>query len=175
MAETDAKPATAGGAPAKRKWRRNKRYGNKPSAQTPTKFQGGKDELDGNHFDCTGYGQSDRFVKTVKKIANLVGQDYKVGGITHTEVMTQTRIVIPMPVRPQVTIIYGTDGVTEDHRIQTDALDISDYQSAKKLADYQVLNQNKNQNKVYSLVWQQCTESIMHAKIKSHCNYQVIE
>jgi hypothetical protein len=174
MAETDVKPATAGGAPAKKKWRRNKRYGNKPSAQTPTKFQGGKNELDGNHFDCTGYGQLDRFVKIVEKIADLAGQDYKVGDITRTEVMTQTRIVIPMPVRPRVTIIYGTDGIAEDHRIQPDALDISDYQSAKKIADYQVLNQKENRNKVYSLVWQQCTES-MHAKIKSHRDYQVIE
>jgi hypothetical protein len=24
----------------------------------PAKFRGGKEELDGNYFDCTGYGQA---------------------------------------------------------------------------------------------------------------------
>ena len=80
MGETDAKtPKTTGGTP-KKKWnRRNKRHGNKTTrtATQPTKFTGGKEELDGNYFDCTGYGQSDRFVKTVAKIADFVGQDYK--------------------------------------------------------------------------------------------------
>ena len=173
MAEPEAKPpVTTGGAP-KKKWnRKNKRHGTRPTAQA-TKFQGGKEELDGNYFNCTGYGQSDRFVKTVAKIADLVGQDYKGGGITRTEVMTQTAVTIEMPVRPRVTVMYGDDGA-EVRRIQPDTLDVSDYQSAKKLADYQVLNQTENRHKVFSLVWQQCTES-MHAKIKSHRDYQVIE
>ena len=172
MVETDANPPVgSGGAPPKRRNRRSKRHGNRPSAQ-PVKFQGGKEELDGNHFDCTGYGQSDRFVKTVEKIADLVGQEYKGGGVTRTEVMTQTAVNIRMPVRPPTTIVYEDDGITEIRCVGPDALDISDYQSAKKLADYQVLNQNENRNKVYSLVWQQCTES-MHAKIKSHRDYGI--
>jgi hypothetical protein len=153
--------------------KRNKCHGNRPAAQ-PIKFQGGKEELDGHYFDCTGYGQSDRFVKTIAKIADLVGQDYKGGGITRTEVMTHTMVIIPMPVRPQATIVFAADGTTEVSRTPPDSLDVSDYQSAKKLVDYQVLNQNENRHKVYSLVWQQCTES-MHAKIKSHRDYQVIE
>jgi hypothetical protein len=66
------------------------------------KFQGGKEELDGNHFDCTGYGQSDRFMKTEQKIADYIGQEYKSGGITGgTEVMTQTPVNIPLPTRPE--------------------------------------------------------------------------
>jgi hypothetical protein len=67
MAEhADKKPSgTSGGAP-KKKW---------SNSRKPAKFQGGKEELDGNYFDCTGYGQSDRFVKTFAKIADLVGQD----------------------------------------------------------------------------------------------------
>ena len=35
----------------------------------------GKEELDGNHFECIGYGQSDRFVKTVEKIADYISQE----------------------------------------------------------------------------------------------------
>ena len=55
-----------------------------------------------------------------------------------------------------------------------DALDISDYQSDKKTADYKTLHQHENRQKLFSLVWQQCTES-MHAKIKAHREYQTIE
>jgi hypothetical protein len=31
-----------------------------------------------------GTVQSDRFVKTVQKIADYIGQEYKVGGVTRT-------------------------------------------------------------------------------------------
>jgi hypothetical protein len=176
MAEPETKPPATTGGSSKKRWnkKKNKRsYGNRPAEQ-PTKFHGGKEELDGHHFDCTGYGQSDRFVKTIAKIADFVGQDYKGGGITRTEVMTQTKVIIPMPVRPQTTVIMSTDGLTVMSRIPPDSLDISDYQSAKKLIDYQILNQNENRHKVYSLVWQQCTDN-MHAKIKSHRDFPVIE
>jgi hypothetical protein len=56
----------------------------------------------------------------------------------------------------------------------TDPLDISDYQSQKKIVNYQIQNQTENRQKVFSLAWQQCTES-MHAKIKAHREYQAIE
>jgi hypothetical protein len=58
--------------------------------------------------------------------------------------------------------------------VPPDALDISEYQSAKKIVDYQAQNQIDNRQKDFSLVWQQCTESI-HGKIKAHRNYQTIE
>jgi hypothetical protein len=52
----------------------------------------------GNYFDCTDrHGQSDRFMKTVRKIADHIGQEYKGGGITRTEVMTQTGVIIQEP------------------------------------------------------------------------------
>jgi hypothetical protein len=160
MGGQDKKPtSTADVTSSKKKWRgnRKKRHDNKPTLR-PEKFRGGKEELDGNHFDCTGYGQSDRFMKTVEKIADHIGQEYKCGGVTRTEVMTQAAVIIPMPARPK----------------GTDVLDISDYQSAKKIVDYQVQHQTENRQKVFSLVWQQCTES-MHAKIKAHRDYKAIE
>jgi hypothetical protein len=55
------------GQPKETKWEHE-------TAVQMVKFQGGKEELDGNHFDCTGYGQSDRFMKTVQKIADYIGQ-----------------------------------------------------------------------------------------------------
>jgi hypothetical protein len=176
MGEPDKKPpvpsATADGS-FKRNGRRNrkKRHGAKPAVQ-PEKFKGGKEELDGNYFDCTGYGQSDRFMKTVQKIADYIGQEYKSGGVTRTEVMTQTAVTIPLPVRPVSTSVAGADGSVTI--TPPDILDISDYQSAKKIVDYKIQNQTENRQKVFSLVWQQCTES-MHAKIKAHKDYKTVE
>lgn len=155
-----------------RRWgNRKKRNGNKPTVPR-IKFQGGKEELDGNYFDCTGYGQSDRFMKTVQKIADYIGQEYKCGGVTRTEVMTQTPVVIPMPTRPVSISTISADGTVTT--TPPDIMDISDYQSEKKIVDYKVQHQTENQQKVFSLVWQQCTES-MHAKIKAHRDYKAIE
>jgi hypothetical protein len=86
--------------------------------------------------------------------------------------MTQKAVIISLPTRPLATTVY-TEG-KETGRTQPDTLDISGYQSAKKIVDYQLLNQKENRNKVYSLVWQQCIES-MHAKIKSNTEYKEIE
>jgi hypothetical protein len=174
MGENDKKPSPSGGGyyRGKKPWNNSKKkqLGTKPATR-PEKFQGGKEELDGNHFDCTGYGQSDRFVKTVQKIADYIGQEYKCGGVSRTEVMTQGVVTIPLPTRP-----VGTR-TTEDGVVTItppDTLDISDYQSAKKTVDYQILHQQENRQKLFSLVWQQCTEP-MHAKIRAHRDYQAIE
>ena len=111
-------------------------------------------------------------MKTVQKIADYIGQEYKCGGISRTEVMTQKVMAIKMPSRPVATTLMDDNGVVTV--TPPDVLDISDYQSDKKTADYQILHQLENRQKIFSLVWQQCTES-MHAKIKNHREYQTIE
>jgi hypothetical protein len=173
MGENEKKPSQPSGGQHKKKWSHNKKKQYRPeSVARPDKFLGGKEELDGNHFDCTGYGQSDRFVKTVQKIADYIGQEYKCGGISRTEVMTQKATVIPMPARPRGTTLTDVNNVVTT--IPPDVLDISDYQSAKKTVDYQILHQLENRQKLFSLVWQQCTE-LMRAKIKAHREYNTIE
>jgi hypothetical protein len=75
MSEEKKSSAPAAGGPSKKKWNHHKkRHGNKLPVFRPAKFQGGKEELGGNYVDCMGYGQSDRFMKTVQKIANHIGQ-----------------------------------------------------------------------------------------------------
>jgi hypothetical protein len=80
MARPDQKPPAAsstGDTSSKAKWgNQKKRRGNRTAVQ-PVKFTGGKDEMDGNYFDCTEYGQSDRSVKTVQKIADLSARNTK--------------------------------------------------------------------------------------------------
>jgi hypothetical protein len=109
---------------------------------------------------------------TVQKIANYIGQEYKCGGTSRTEVMTQGEVIIPLPTRPVETRTTSTDVVVTTTPL--DALNMSDYQSAKKTVDYQILNQKENRQKLFSLVWQQCTEP-MHVKIRAHCDYQAIK
>jgi hypothetical protein len=174
MSEDNKSSAPTAGGPLKKKWNHHKKcHGNKLPVVRPAKFQGGKEELGGNYFDCTGYGQSDRFMKTVQKIADHIGQEYKGGGINRTEVMTQAAVIIQAPIRPVGVAMTSDSGLTTSV-LPPDALDISNYQSAKKIMDYQVQNQLQNRQKVLSLTWQQRTES-MHAKIKAHREYQVIE
>jgi hypothetical protein len=174
-ADKKTQPSSADGSSAssskRRRGNKKKRNGNKPTVPK-VKFEGGKEELDGNHFDCTGYGQSDKFLKTVQKIADYIEQEYKCGGVTRTEVMTQTPNVIPMPTRPVSISTAAADGTVTIP--PPDILDISDYQSEKKIAGYKIQHQTKNQQKVFSLVRQQCTESIQ-AKIKAHRDYKTIE
>jgi hypothetical protein len=174
MSEEKKSSAPTAGGPFKKKWNHHKkRHGNKLPVVRPEKLQGGKEELGGNYFDCTGYGQSDRFMKTVQKIADHIGQEYKGGGITRKEVMRQATVITQAPIRPVGVAVTSDSGLTTSV-LPPDALDISDYQSAKKIMDYQIQNQLENWQKVFSLVWQQFTES-MHAKIKAHRDYQVIE
>ena len=164
--------ASVPGAPPKKRWDRNKkRHGNHPNKPHVQPFRGGKDKLDGNYFDCTGYGQSNRFMKTVQKIADHIGQEYKSGGITQTEVMAQEHATIPLPIRPTATtVIVGTTITTQP----PDVMDISDYQSEKKIANYKIQSQVENWQKIFSLVWQQCTEA-MHAKVKAHREFKATE
>jgi hypothetical protein len=99
MSEDNKSSAPTAGGPLKKKWNHHKKcHGNKLPVVRPSKFQGGKEELGGNYFDCTGYGQSDRFMKTVQKIADHIGQEYKGGGITRTEVMTLAAVIIQAPI-----------------------------------------------------------------------------
>jgi hypothetical protein len=150
MSEEKKSSAPTAGSPFKKKWNHHKMsHGSKLPVVQPAKFQGRKEELGGNYFECTGYGQSDRFMKTVQKIADHIGQEYKGGGITRTEVMTQAAVIIQAPIRPVGVAVKSDSGL---HVLPPDALNISNYQSAKKIMDYQIQNQLDNRQKVFSPV-----------------------
>ncbi len=175
MGENEKKPSHSNGGYYKKKWNNNKKKQHGAKTATPArsdKFLGGKEELGGNYFDCTGYGQSDRFVKTVQKIADYVGQEYKCGGISRTEVMTQKVVSIPMPIRP-VAITSITAGVTTT--TPPDVLDISDYQSDKKAVDYKILHQKVHETKAAFYRLKQGKDSDQDYQIKFLNTVQVIE
>jgi hypothetical protein len=87
--------------------------------------------------------------------------------------MTQTVVIIQAPTRHIGVSVTSGNGLTTSI-IPPDVLDVSDYQSAKNIVDYQAQNHSENRQKVFWLVRQQCTES-MYAKIKAHHDYQLIE
>ena len=85
------------------------------------------------------------------RTADLVGQSYKNGGTTRTEVIvTQESVPITAPVRPVNTIVLrDTQGVLiSTTPPQVPLVSETSYQSEKKLYDSQILNQNENQNKI---------------------------
>jgi hypothetical protein len=90
-------------------------------------------------------------MKTVQKDVDQIGQEYKGGGITRTEVMNQNSVIIQAPTRP-IGVSVMSENVITTSIIPPDVLHISDYQSAKNLFDYQTQNQSDNRQKVVSRV-----------------------
>ena len=72
------------------------------------KFEGSCEELKGHIFDCSGYDQSDVFVKTQEQIAIYVGRTYTNGGAVMKAVETLEITKVRMPPAPEG---YGTEQV----------------------------------------------------------------
>ncbi len=56
------------------------KYGGAEKKTTTGKFKGSCKELQGHTFDCSDYKQADKYVTTIKRIAEHVGAEYKQGG-----------------------------------------------------------------------------------------------
>ena len=87
--------------------------------------------------------------RTIAEMADYVGQNYKCGGITRGEVESQTKSVITVAPRPALDAVTGL----------ANPLDIVEWTNKRKITDFQVQCQTDNTHKVFSLVWQQCTEA----------------
>ncbi len=147
---------TPGGSP-KKKW--NKK--NKPTEsgnKTTTKLVGGNVLMMNHYFDCTGYGQSDRFIETIGRMAIMVGQEYPYSGITKTEVETQEVILIKEPEEPKNTTTIGVTGI--EITVLPTQIAIQRYFNRVKEYDAMVRHQTNNHHKVYCLAWQQCTKQL---------------
>lgn len=135
----------------RKKW--NKKKGSNDSSSNTvsvTKFTGGKEEMNGNYFDCTGHGNSDKFVKTTDRIA-ILALEFTCGGTTHTEVKTQTVAKYVMPTRPTgvTTTTTNADGVATQVTGPPDPIAVIDYSTAKKTADYEIRHEKENHQQVY--------------------------
>jgi hypothetical protein len=72
----------------------------RPQRQPPTKFRGNCTKLQGCIFDCSDYKQADTFVRTLKRISEYVGAEYKHGGDIQSSIINEMKITIPVPTAP---------------------------------------------------------------------------
>ena len=57
-------------------------------------------DLEGYTFDCSDYKQSNKYVSTIKRIAEYVGPEYKLGGENRSTLENKEQVTIPHPVTP---------------------------------------------------------------------------
>ena len=67
--------------------------------RTP-KFKGNSTDLEGYTFDCSDYKQAEKYVSTIKRIAEYVGAEYKYGGDIRSTLENEVQIKIPHPATP---------------------------------------------------------------------------
>ena len=62
--------------------------------RTP-KFKRNSTDLEGYTFDCSNYKQAEKYVSTIKRIAEYVGAEYKYGGDIRSTLKNEVLITIP--------------------------------------------------------------------------------
>ena len=146
QAQKDNKKDKREGKKSKKKFgNRNKSSGNQ------TTFKGKCEELKGNYFDCGGFRPADQFIVTKEALESYVGTKFDRGGDIQKTVENLERITIPPPME------IADDATTTQTMI------------AKKQIDLYVMRLQQledNIQKLYSVVWGQCTE-LLQAKLEA--------
>ena len=100
--------------------------------------------------------QADKFITAIKRISEHVGTEYKYGGDIRSSIENSTRFAIPLPVVPDDTANSLTRLI------------------ANKKVDLCVNRDrilDENLQKVYSLIFGQCTK-LLKSKLKSSVNWE---
>ena len=118
------------------------------------KFKGNITDLEGYTFDCSDYKQAEKYVSTIKNIAEYVGTEYKYGGDIRITLENEVQITIPQPVNP-----VGDPMPLLESRIFEKEIYI--YMKRRSTLD-------ENVQKRYSLVLGKCTD-LLKSKLK-HSN-----
>ena len=107
------------------------------------KFKVNSIALEGYIFDCSDSKPAENFITAIKRISEHVGTEYKYRGDIHSSIKNSTRFAIPLPVVPADTANALT------RTISSNKIDLYVKRDG-------VLNENLQ--KVYSLIFGQCTE-----------------
>ena len=121
--------------------------------RTP-KFKGNSTDLEGDIFDCSDYKQAEKYVSTIKRIAEYVRAEYKYGSDIRSTLENEARITIPHPVT------HNTDPMPLLYSIIFDK-DIDIYMKRRSTL-------YKNVQKCYSLILGQCTDLLKSKLKQSH-------
>ena len=73
---------------------------NQKSRPVTQKFKGNSSDLEGYIFDCSDSRQADKYITTIKRIAEYVGADFKYGGDIRSSIENSKRFEIPMRTAP---------------------------------------------------------------------------
>ncbi len=134
------------------------KYGGAEKKTTTGKFKRNCEELQGHTFDCSGYKQADKYVTTIKRIAEHVGAEYKQGGDIRSTIENEQKFAIPMPTDP------GDQASNLQKMIFKGEVDA--YIKRKGQLD-------ENIQKAYSLMLGQCTE-LLKSKLKQAGNWATV-
>ena len=126
--------------------------------QAFTKFKGNIPKLEGFIFDCSDNKQADRYVTSMKRIAEHVGTNYHNGGDICSTSEQGRRFNIPKPISPSTT----------NNEVYKMILTkkVNSYVTRDRILD-------ENIQKGYSLVLGQCTE-LLKSKLKTTSNWDII-
>ena len=135
--------------------------------QASTKFKGNCADLQGHIFDCSDNKQADNYVRSVKRISEYVGSEYKSGGDIRSSIVNEQKVTIPVPVTPTYSAAYPRITTQEDRTKEMIFKGkIDAYIKRQTILD-------DNIQKAYSLVLGQCTE-LLQSKLKQNANWQAI-
>ena len=154
---------TPGGRGANDKQKPHTRRGDKefykpPRTTNSPRFKGNSHDLEGYIFDCSDNKQADRFIHTLKRIAEYVGTEYCNGGDISSTIKQSVWFAIPKPLAPSGT----TDEV--EKMILTKKVDA--YVKRDSILD-------KNIQKAYSLMLEHCTE-LLKSKMKMTTDWMTV-
>ena len=137
--------------------KRGPRTQGRPGHRQQQKFEGRCDSLKGFTFDCSDGRQADKYVTTMRKVAEFVGRTYAYGGDIRTTIENEQIYIVPRPKD-----IKGKGASDMDRRILDKQVDEYVKRDAKL---------KENCSGVFSLLLGQCTDH-MRAKLEALDEYE---
>lgn len=141
----------------------NKGRGFRRTTPPETKFEGKTEGLKGHIYDFGTPQQADIYTITTREIAEYAGRTMLYGNdisiaVDKLKMPTIEEPLEPPPIHPATTLSKGQEKIHE-----------------KKLVEYvkRILQLDENVNKVYAIVWGQCTEALRE-KLRGLSNFETI-
>ena len=168
MAESNQQPKRIGSADVgtdgkKKGGPRFSRKAYRNNGPRQPKFEGACDDLKGHIFDCSGYEQSDVFVKTLEQITIYVGRTYSNGGVLSNAIEAMSQPTVKMPDPPTN---YG-DPSKVDHAEKF----VWEQKIKEALRTQDILAKNIQQ--IYSIAIGQSSDAMM-ARLEAHPEFEKV-
>ena len=133
------------------------------------KFVGREEELQDYVYKITSAKNTDGYNKTTKEIARYASTNYKNGGDIKRTVEEESTYTIPIPSKPNNPGVRATTDKQAGYNFLSEVYkeEVKDYVKRKSIL-------RDNMEKLYSLVWGQCSPE-MRAKIEAMTGYENVK